>query len=172
MPIMMSRIKSLCSNLLGRTRVEADLNAELQSSLQLLVDEKVSGGMTLAEARRSARLELGGLEQIKEGVRDVKRGLGFESVWQDVRFGLRSLKRSPIPTFIAILSLSIGIGVNASLFSLLHRLVLPTLPVHEAHRLFIIYSNNRTGVSDSMSFPDIEMIRTSTELFDGVLGVT
>jgi predicted permease len=172
MSALMSRVRSLCRNLLRRKRVEADLDAELRASLQLLVDEQIKGGVCEDHARRAALLELGGLEQIKEHVRDVKGGALLGSVWQDVRFALRSLVRAPTLTAIAVLSLGIGIGANASLFSLVDRLVLTTLPVREPDRLFILYSNNRAGFSDGMSVPDFELIRASFNVFDGVLART
>jgi predicted permease len=167
---LLSWLRSAYRNLIRRARVEADLDAELKSSLQLLVDEKTRAGVRPDDARRAAFLELGGVEQVKEGVRDVKSGLFLDSLWQDVRFGVRTLTKTPALTLIAVFSLAIGIGVNASLFSLVDRLVLTTLPVHEPDRLFIIYSNNRTGLTDSLSHPDLELIRSSFDIFDGVVG--
>jgi predicted permease len=167
---LLSWFRSAYRNLLRRARVEDDLDGELQSSLQLMVDEKTSAGVHPDDARRAAVLELGGLEQVKEGVRDVKSGLWLDSLWQDIRFGVRTLTKTPALTLIAVFSLAIGIGVNASLFSLVDRLVLTTLPVREPDRLFIIYSNNRTGMTDSLSHPDLELIRSSFDIFEGVFG--
>ena len=78
----------------------------------------------------------------------MKSGLFLDSLWQDIRFGVRTLTKTPALTLIAVFSLAIGIGVNASLFSLVDRLVLTTLAVRDPEGLFIIYSNNRTGLTD------------------------
>lgn len=167
---IVSRIRCLWRNLTRRGHIETDLDAELQSYVQLLTDEKTTAGMNARDARRAAVLELGGVEQVKEEVRDVKSGLLLDALWQDVRFGLRSLIKTPALTAIAVFSLAIGIGVNASLFSLVDRLVLTTLPVREPDRLFIIFSNNRTGLTDTHSYQDLELIRSSFEIFNGVFG--
>ena len=131
----MSRLRagivSVWRNVMQRGRVEADLDAELQSYVQLSVDEKMRGGMSETEARRSAALELGGTERVKEEVRDVKRGFGLDAFVQDVRYGVRNLVKTPGLTAVALFSLAIGIGINASLFSLVDRLVLSTLPVRD-----------------------------------------
>ena len=167
---ILSRLRSLYRNLTGRPRVEAELDAELKAYLQLLIDEKTRAGMSPDAARRDALVEIGGVEQVKENIRDVRSGLGLDALWQDVRFGIRTLIKTPALTGIAVISLAIGIGVNAALFSLVDRLVLTTLPVREPDRLFIIFSNNRTGLTDSMSHPDLELIRSSFDIFDGVFG--
>jgi predicted permease len=168
--MMLSRLRSLYRNLMRRQRVEKDLDAELRSYVQLVADEKARTGLSTDAARREAMIELGGIEQVKEGIRDARVGLRLDGLWQDVRFGARTLVKTPVLTGIAVFSLAVGIGVNASLFSLVDRLVLSTLPVPEAGRLFIVYSNNRTGMTDSLSYPDLELIRSSFEIFDGLLG--
>src|SRR5688572_22550538 len=129
MTMLLSRIRSLWHNVTQRRRVETDLNAELQSYVQLLTDEKTATGMNARDARRAAVLELGGVEQVKENIRDARSGLWFDALWQDIRFGIRTMVRTPTLTAIAVFSLAIGIGVNASLFSLVDRLVMTTLPV-------------------------------------------
>lgn len=168
--MLLSHIRSLWHNMTRRRGVETDLDAELRSYVQLLTDEKTATGMDARDARRTAVLELGGVEQVKENIRDVRSGLFLDALWQDVRFGIRSLIKTPALTAIAVFSLAIGIGVNASLFSLVDRLVLTTLPVREPDRLFIIFSNNRTGLTDRLSYPDLELIRSSFEIFDGIFG--
>ncbi len=172
----MSRLRagivSVWRNVMQRGRVEADLDAELKSYVQLLVDEKMRGGMSETAARRSAALELGGTERVKEEVRDVKRGFGLDAFVQDVRYGIRNLVKTPGLTALTLFSLAIGIGINASLFSLVDRLVLSTLPVRDPDGLYILFSNNRTGLTDDFSYPDFELIRSSFEAFDGVLART
>ena len=73
---ILSRLRSLYRNLTGRPQVEAELDAELQAYLQLLIDEKTRAGMSPDAARRDALVEIGGVEQVKENIRDVRSGLG------------------------------------------------------------------------------------------------
>lgn len=168
--MLLARLRSLYRNLIRRRHVETDLDAELRSYVDLLADEKAAAGMSAGDARRAALVELGGVEQVKEDVRDARSGLWLDAVWHDLRFGVRSLIKTPALTAIAVVSLALGIGVNASLFSLVDRLVLTTLPVRDVDRLVIIFSNNRTGLTDRLSYPDLELIRSSFEIFDGIFG--
>ena len=89
-----SRLRSLWRNLAHSDRVERDLDNELHAALDLLVDEHRQRGATPAEARRAARLQLGQIESIKTQVRDGRGGAGIESLWHDLRFSLRQLRRS------------------------------------------------------------------------------
>jgi hypothetical protein len=77
---------SLLRNLVRRRRVEIELDEELRSCLELLVEEKIAHGMSERNARRTARIELGGIDQVKESVRDVRRGATVEQFWQDLHY--------------------------------------------------------------------------------------
>ena len=90
MPTTLSRLVNFWRNLFRRERVEQDLDAEVRAHLELLTDENVRAGMSAAQARRAARIELGGIEQVKEEVRDVRAGAWLGSIWQDLRYGDRS----------------------------------------------------------------------------------
>src|SRR5687767_1343852 len=104
---------SFFRNLFSRGAVERDLDEELQAYVDLLTAEKVKAGMTIDAARRAARLEAGGVEQIKEEVRDARRGALIETTLQDLKYGVRLLKRSPSFAFLAILTIGLGIGANS-----------------------------------------------------------
>jgi putative ABC transport system permease protein len=121
--------------LLRRDAVEAELDEELRAHFDRQVEKYIGAGATREEARRSALLEFGGVEQVKENCRDA-RGLSLlENFVQDARFGARMLRKNLSFTTIAIVTLALGIGANAAIFSALNTVLLRPLPVKEINRL-------------------------------------
>ena len=120
-------------------RSERDLSAELQSHLQLHIDDNIRAGMTPAEARRRALMALGGVEQTKERYRD-RRGLPrLESFIRDLRYGARTLSKSRGFAIAGILILGLGIGVNSAIFTIVNAVVLKPLPFADAERIMRIW---------------------------------
>ena len=133
----MGRLRVAFLRLLGwfrRGRLERQLEEELATHLQMLVNEGVARGLSVQEALRRARLRLGGIEQTQEAVRD-QRALWFESVWQDIRYAGRLLRRNPIFAAVAILTVALGIGANTAIFSITDAVLLHPLAVPEPDRL-------------------------------------
>jgi len=120
-------------------RADREIDAELQSHLDLHTDDNVRAGMAPAEARRAALLALGGVAQTTETYRD-RRGLPrLDSLVRDVRYGLRSLARRPAFTAAAVLILALGIGVNSAMFTLVNAVVLRPLPFADADRIMRLW---------------------------------
>ena len=162
------RARSLLRNLFLSNRVDADLDEEVRSHLEMLTQAHVSAGMQEAEAQRRARIELGGIEQLKEQVRGERLGNWFHSVLSDSRFALRQLRKSPAFTTVAILTLALGIGANTAVFSILEAVLIRALPYPNAERLVKLGAVDlKSGqFSGKTSYPDFLDWKEQNHLFD------
>src|SRR5215510_8482329 len=137
---MLRRVAHGLANLLQRRRVEDELAEEVRSSFEMLVARNVARGMPLAEARRAARIELEGIEPLKDKMRDALIGAALPVFLQDIRYGWRGLRRRPSFAFIALITLMLGIGVNTAIFSVFYGVLLHPLPYHQPERLVRIWA--------------------------------
>ena len=131
----MTSLKILFSRIAGlfaKRRREAEFDAELRAHIEALVEAKIKQGMNLEGARAAAHREFGGIEQVKENVRDIRAGHYIEMFFRDLRLAFRNIRKYPGFTIVVVLSLALGVGANVAVFSLADALILRPLPVPHA----------------------------------------
>ena len=137
----MNRLASVFRFLFRRARFEADLDRELSDHYRRQVEQNEARGMSRGEAVRQASILLGGAAQIKDDCRDARLGRWIETFAQDFRYGLRVLARNPGFSLAAILTLALGIGANAAIFSLVYGVLLRPLPYLHGNRLVVLHQD-------------------------------
>src|SRR5438105_5229833 len=161
------------TNWLRRKKLESGLDRELRYHLDRRIIDLERSGLPTEEARRQALLELGGVTQVQEEVRDIWLSRWLRDFVYDLRFSARSFFRSPSFTATTVLSLALGIGATTALYSLIDQIVLRALPVEHPERLVLIdwngFQNAETfGTSNLMSYPICQDLQQQKDFFDGV----
>jgi predicted permease len=164
MPLFV-KARSFLKNLFFSRRVDADLDDEVRSHLELLTEENIRAGMPPSEAQRAARIELGGIEQVKAHVRDSRTGALLDSLLQDLRFALRQVRRSPGFALAAVLILALGIAANVIVFGVLQALVLRSLDVPHAEQVMTLQPKDG---GPFVSNPEMRDVRDGNTVFSAV----
>jgi predicted permease len=167
----MARLSSLWRNLFHKSRVEEDLKEEVQAYLDLLIEVRIKEGLNPEEARRAALIEMCGVEQVKESVREVRMGQTLETIWQDLRYGARMLLKQPGFTLIAVLTLALGIGANTTILSTVNGFILRPLPVEKPDELVAPFwgSKKDAEVWGGLSYANYVDLREQNQSLSGLL---
>ena len=174
----MSLLRSIAGglrSLFRKEQVSKELDEELNGFLEMAAEEKMKQGMTRKDALRAVRLERGNLEVTKEVVRTVGWEFFVEMLWKDLYHTVRLLRRSPIFTSVAILSLALGIGANTAIFQLIDAVRLRSLPVKEPSQLVTVQLADKTGIRGHQTTGYTvltnaiwEKLRDNQDIFSGV----
>jgi predicted permease len=169
---MLGRLKHTFEYLFHRRRVEDELDAELRASFEMVVDRCIAAGMSPAEARRAARIEFEGIEQVKEQVRDGLAGSSLGTLAQDIRYAWRALWRRRSFAIVALITLALGIGVNTAVFSVFYGVLLRPLPYSDPGRLALIWGSVRAAgnARASVSGPMLGEVARRNRTLGGVAG--
>ena len=159
-------LSSLWRNVIHRDRTERDLDDEVRGALEMLIAEKMEAGTPREEACRLAHIELGGVEQVKERIRDTSAGALLDGCLGDLRYGLRILVTRPGFTAVAAVTLAIGIGATTTVFTCVNALLLRGLPVNDPEQIVSMVSRDTArGQNQFLSYPDFEDWRDTASSF-------
>ncbi|HUK90311.1 MAG TPA: permease prefix domain 1-containing protein, partial [Blastocatellia bacterium] len=156
---------NLIKRLFQRRRLDDDLSGEIQQHLQERTDELMERGLSRKDAASQARREFGNVALIEEDGRDVWRWIFIESVIADLRYGLRQLGANPGFTAVAVLTLGLGIGANAALFSVVNGVLLSPLAYPDADSLVTIHESKPNFRSGSISYPNFLDWQNDNQVF-------
>jgi putative ABC transport system permease protein len=168
---MLSDLFFRVRSLFKRKAAEAELDDELRFHFEEQIAKYVNSGLTPADALRRARIDFGGLGQVKEECRDARGVHILETLFQDIRYGLRMLRKSPGFTAVALLTLALGIGANTAIFSVVYGVLLRPLPYQDPSRLIVLQETTpRVGTVD-VSYPNFLDWRAQSRSFSKMAAV-
>ncbi len=167
MPVFV-KARRFLRNLFSSRRVELDLDQEVHAHLEMLTDENIRAGMPPEEAQRAARIELGGIEQVKEQVREERVGNWLHSVLSDYRYGLRQLRKNPGATAVMVFTLALAIGATTAIFSVVYGVLLRPLPYTDSNRIMAVFEVNSEGRWAHLADPNFDDFRDQNRSFQAI----
>jgi putative ABC transport system permease protein len=167
MPLL-TKARSFLRNLFFTRRVDADLDQEVHSHLEMLIEEKIRAGMTPAEAQRAARIELGGIAQVQEQVREERLGSWLYSALSDCRYGLRHLRKNLGTAAVMVFILALGIGASTAIFSVVYGVLLRPLPYANANRIMAVLEVTSHGQPSRLADPNFDDFRDQNRSFQTI----
>jgi predicted permease len=166
---LIARLRAFVHRLLAPRRAERDLDDDVRSYADMLADELRASGLPADEARRRARVALGGVESVKESVRDVRAGATLELLWRDGRGALRRLRRSPGFTITAVLTIGLGIGVNTTLFTVVDSALFKPIPYAHPEELVRAWRRTAQGtLAGELTWAELAELRRTAGLLRGI----
>jgi predicted permease len=167
----MRLLRSLFCRVRGLVRAEAihrEIDEEARFHIEMRIDENIRRGMSPEEARLDAERRFGNLTRMKERGYEVRGGRWLEPVWQDLRFGVRMLLKKPGFTLIAVITLSLGIGANTAIFSVVNAALLKPLPYRDPQRLVFLWTTQPNGQLNGLSFQEFNEFREQSGVFESL----
>src|SRR2546423_3043570 len=152
----------------NREGEDRDLDDELRTYVELLTAEKVKQGMSPEDARRAALIETGGVEQVKENVRDVRAGVLLEQIAQALRYAGRTLRKAPAFTFAAVVTLAVGIAASTAIFSMVNGVLLRRLPIASGNRLVHLTQPSTQAEDEGFSVTEVKDLNRQLHTVTGV----
>jgi predicted permease len=174
---LLTYLHALVSTLFNRARADSEMDEEFRAHIERHADDLERSGLPRREAERRARMAFGGYEKAKEDCREERAGFWLESLWKDMRFALRLLRKNPGFTFIAILAIALGIGANTAVFSAMNTVLLRSLPLPQPEQLVHLRlpkwqpaGASSTGSSEtSFSEPVFKALREQRGVFSDLI---
>jgi putative ABC transport system permease protein len=167
----MRRLRAWCwrfAALFHKEQRDLELAEELESHLQMHIEDNLRCGMNPVEARRQAIIKLGGVEQAKENYRERRGIRWFETLLQDARFGLRLLRKNPGFTAVAVLTLAVGVGATTAIFTVVNAVLIRPLPFKNPSSLVMVWENSLGLTKSPFSAPDFSFLQRSQTSFEAM----
>jgi len=167
---MVRRLRTRLASLLRRDRYERELDAELRFHIDMLTEQNVRGGLSPRAAREAALKTFGGVDRVKDDVRDTWLSRLVETFTQDLRYGVRNLRRNPGFAAIVVITMALGIGANTAIFSVVNGVLLRPLPYKEGDRLVVLHQQQPLAGRDDIGFSYQEILDyRRTQSLEGVV---
>lgn len=151
-----------------RTQLDRELDAEVSSHLELAIEENLQRGLSAEEARRQALVRFGGPQQAKEQHREARSLPFLETLFQDLRFAFRTLRKSRGFSAVSVLTLALGIGATTAIFSVVYGVLLRPLPYSQPNRLMAVFEVNNHGTWSHLADPNFDDFRDQNHGFEAI----